>query len=141
MDLVGEHPDSVRKVFKRPNDNPVGMYRGLTVIVQQTCPGCYVNIRGSLDSFKNTGIDVDKFVQEHGECVFIAGGVPDFDPAYAAGKNLFVAGDCWQWFPSAPKVEEAMKLAKRVFTYPGCAPVYIFAQINADLQAIAAGKL
>jgi len=141
MELVGVHPDSVRKIFKRPNDNPVGMYRGLTVIIQQTCPGCYVNIRGSLDSFKNTGIDVDKFVQEHGECVFVAGGVPDFDPAYAAGKNLFVAGDCWQWFPSAPKVQEAMKLAKRVFTYPGCAPVYIFAQINADLQAIAAGKL
>ncbi len=141
MEHVGVDPNSVRKIFKRPNDNPVGMYRGLTVLIQQATPGCYVNIRGSLDSFKNTGIDIDKFVEEHGECVFIAGGVPDFDPAYVTGKNLFVTGDCWQWFPSAPKVEEAMKLAKRVFTYPGCAPVYIFAQINADLQAIAAGKV
>jgi len=137
IEVVGECRDEVRRSFKRPNDNPVGMYPGLTVIVQQTCSGCYANIRGALDSFKNSGIDVPAFVAKKGECVFIAGGVPDFDPAYAEGKNLFVCGDCWQYFPSQDKVEEAMSLAKRCYTYPGCAPVYIFSQLNTDLQALA----
>jgi len=29
-----------------------------------------------------------------------------------------------------------MQLAKHVTEYPGCAPVYIFAQLNGDLQAL-----
>jgi hypothetical protein len=33
-----------------------------------------------------------------------------------------------------------MNLAKRCYTYPGCAPVYIFSQINTDLQALAHGE-
>jgi hypothetical protein len=49
---------------------------------------------------------------------------------------MFVTGDCWKLFPSRGKVEEAMKLAKKVIEYPGCAPVYIFAQLNGDLQAL-----
>lgn len=137
IEVVGENKDAVRRVFKRPNDNPVGMYRGLTVIVQQTCPGCYVNIRGALDSFKNTGIDMAEFVDRKGECIFVAGGVPDFDPALAQDKNLFVCGNCWKYFPSSDKVEEAMSRAKRCYLYPGCAPVYIFSQINKDLQTLA----
>lgn len=140
MELVGEAPDSVRKIFKRPNDNPVGMYQGLDVIIQQTTGGCYVNMRGALDSFANTGIDVNQFTEKMGKCVFVAGGVPDFDPQFARDKNLFITGDCWRYFPSAPKIEEAIKLARRVFMYPGCAPVYIFAQINADLQALATSE-
>ena len=51
-------------------------------------------------------------------------------------KYLFVTGDCWKLFPSKDKVEEAMKVAKKVIEYPGCAPVYIFAQLNGDLQAL-----
>jgi len=47
-----------------------------------------------------------------------------------------VAGDCWKYFPSREKVEKAMTLAKSVTEYPGCAPVYIFAQLNGDLQAL-----
>lgn len=137
IEVVGECKDAVRRIFKRPNDNPVGMYRGLTVIIQQTCPGCYVNIRGALDSFKNTGIDVAEFTGREGECIFVAGGVPDFDPALAKDKNLFVCGNCWQYFPSKDKVEEAMNVAKRCYVYPGCAPVYIFSQLNKDLQALA----
>lgn len=140
IEVVGEKLENVRKFFKRANDNPVGVYKGLTVLIQQTCPGCYVYLRGALDSFKNTGIDVEKMVAEKGECVFIAGGVPDFDPLSAEGKNLFVLGDCWKYFPSKEKVEEAMKLAKKVFTYPGCAPVYVFSKVNSDLQALAKGK-
>ena len=121
---MGEKLEAVRKFFKRANDNPVGVYKGLTVIIQQTCPGCYVYLRGALDSFKNTGIDVEKMVAEKGECVFIAGGVPDFDPLYAEGKNLFVLGDCWKYFPSKEK-GRSHEAREKVFTYPGLRSVYV----------------
>jgi len=139
IDVVGERPDSVRKIFKRPNDNPVGMYKGFTVYVQQTCPGCYVNVRGALDSFANSGIDMSEFIEEYGEIVVVAGGVPDFDPEFARGKHLFVCGDCWEYFPTADKIRKAAEIAKAVTYYPGCAPVYIFSQLNTDLQKLARG--
>jgi len=137
IEIVGESPDSVRRIFKRPNDNPVGMYRGFTVYVQQTCPGCYVNVRGALDSFANSGLSMTQFIKEQGEVVVVAGGVPDFDPEFARDKHLFVCGDCWEYFPSAANVRKAAELAKDVTYYPGCAPVYIFSQLNTDLQKLA----
>ncbi len=139
IEVVGEPLDSVRKHFLRPNDNPVGMYKGLTVYAQQTCPGCYVNVRGALDSFKNSGIVMADFLKARGEVVVVSGGVPDFDPQFVEGKNLFVCGDCWEYFPTADNVRQAAKIAKTVTYYPGCAPVYIFAQLNADLQELASG--
>jgi uncharacterized protein (DUF362 family) len=137
IEVVGESADAVRKNFKRPNGDPVGMYKGLTVYAQQTCPGCYVNVRGALDSFANTGIVMADFVKASGEVVIVAGGLPDFDPEFAAGKDLFVVGDCWKYFPTADNIRKAVTLAKSVTYYPGCAPVYIFAQLNTDLQVLA----
>lgn len=137
IDIAGEELESVRKFFKRPNDNPVGMYSGFNVIVQQTCPGCYVNVRGALDSFAISGFDLPSFIKDRGEVVVVAGGVPDFDPQYAKDKHLFVVGDCWEYFPTSDNVREATKLAKTVTYYPGCAPVYIFSQLNTDLQEMA----
>jgi uncharacterized protein (DUF362 family) len=137
IDVVGTPVAEVAKHFKRPNDNPVGMYDGLTCVFQQTCGGCYVNVRGALDSFALSGIDLQDFLKKNGEVVVIAGGVPDLDPEIAKDKNLFVCGDCWKIFPSKPLVDEAISKAKTVTYYPGCAPVYIFAQLNADLQAMA----
>ena len=66
----------------------------------------------------------------------MAGGVPNFEPEWVKDKHLFIAGDCWKLFPSKDKVEAAKKIAKNVIEYPGCAPVYIFAQLNGDLQAL-----
>lgn len=140
IEVVGEPIASVRRFFKRPNGDPIGMYKDITVFAQQTCPGCYVNVRGALDSFVNTGIDMEKFVEEHGAVMVIGGGVPDFEPEMAIGKNLFITGDCWKYFPSREKVEHAAKLAKSVTYYPGCAPVYIFSQLNKDLQSLAKEK-
>ena len=137
IEVVGESADAVRKFFKRPNDNPVGMYKGFTVYAQQTCPGCYVNVRGALDSFKNSGIVMSEFLKERGEVVIVAGGLPDFDPQFAKDKHLFVCGDCWEYFPTADNIRQAIKVAKTVTYYPGCAPVYIFAQLNGDLQKLA----
>jgi uncharacterized protein (DUF362 family) len=137
IEVVGEKVANVMKHFKRPNDNPMGMYDGLTCVFQQTCGGCYVNVRGALDSFALSGIDLPDFLAKHGEVVVVAGGVPDLDPEICRDKNLFVCGDCWKLFPSKPKIEEAAKVAKTVTYYPGCAPVYIFAQLNGDLQALA----
>ncbi len=137
IEVVGEKLENVRKIFKRANNDPLGMYDGLFCAMQQTCPGCYVNVRGALDSFYNTGIDMKKFLAAAGEVVVLAGGVPEFEPHEAKDKNLFICGDCWEYFPSADKVREATKLAKSVTYYPGCAPVYIFAQLNGDLQALA----
>jgi uncharacterized protein (DUF362 family) len=137
IEVVGESADAVRKNFRRPNGDPLGMYKGLTVYAQQTCPGCYVNVRGALDSFANTGIVMADFVKASGEVVIVAGGLPDFDPEFAAGKDLFVVGDCWKYFPTADNIRKAVTLAKSVTYYPGCAPVYIFAQLNVDLQVLA----
>jgi uncharacterized protein (DUF362 family) len=136
IEVVGESADTVRKHFKRPNGDPVGMYKGLTVYVQQTCPGCFVNVRGSLDSFANSGVDMEDFLKKAGEVVVVAGGVPDFDPNFAEGKHLFVCGDCWEYFPTADSIRKAANIAKSVTYYPGCAPVYIFAQLNNDLQKL-----
>jgi uncharacterized protein (DUF362 family) len=135
IEVVGTPADDVRTFFKRPNNDPVGLIPGINVVVQQTCPGCFANIRGGLDNFNNM-VDTKDFIDKAGEIYIIAGGVPDFDPEQARDKYLFVPGDCWKLFPSADKVEKAMKLAKRVVEYPGCAPVYIFAQLNGDLQAL-----
>lgn len=137
IEIAGESLESVRRFFKRPNDNPVGMYKGFTVYAQQTCPGCYVNVRGALDSFKNSGIVMSEFLQERGEVVVISGGVPDLDPEFVRGKHLFITGDCWEYFPSADLVRQAANNAKSVTYYPGCAPVYIFSQLNGDLQQLA----
>ena len=137
IDIVGEKLSDVAVHFRRPNDNPMGMYRGMDCFFQQTCGGCYVNVRGALDSFATSGIDVQEFLDKHGEIVVLAGGVPDLDPQLSKGKNLFVCGDCWKLFPSKPKVEESIKLAKTVTYYPGCAPVYIFSKLNTDLQEMA----
>jgi uncharacterized protein (DUF362 family) len=137
INVVGTPADSVRKFFRRPNDNPVGMYRGLTVYAQQTCPGCYVNVRGALDSFANSGISMAEFLKKRGEVVVVAGGLPDFDPQFAKNKHLFVCGDCWEYFPTADNIRQGVKLAKSVTYYPGCTPVYIFAQLNTDLQQLA----
>ncbi|HHV17764.1 MAG TPA: DUF362 domain-containing protein [Thermoanaerobacterales bacterium] len=137
IEVVGEPADSVRKHFKRPNDNPLGMYKGFTVYAQQTCPGCYANVRGALDSFANSGISMSEFLKERGEVVVVAGGLPDFDPQFAENKHLFVVGDCWEYFPTSDNIREATKLAKTVTYYPGCAPVYIFSKLNTDLQELA----
>lgn len=137
IDVVGESVESVMKHFKRPNDNPMGMYKGLECVFQQTCPGCYVNVRGALDSFALSGIDLPEFLKQNGEVVVISGGVPELDPEICRDKNVFVCGDCWKIFPSKPLVEEAVRLAKSVTYYPGCAPVYIFSKLNTDLQTMA----
>ncbi|MBC3887766.1 DUF362 domain-containing protein [Acetobacterium paludosum] len=140
IEVVGNSIESVMKHFKRPGGDPIGMYAGLTCAMQQTCPGCHVNVRGALDSFAISGIDMKKFLEKHGEVVVIAGGVPNFEPEFCKDKNVFICGDCWELFPSADKVREGAALAKTVTYYPGCAPVYIFAQLNNDLQKLAAGK-
>lgn len=136
IEIAGTPIAEVRKFFKRPMIDPTGLFPGFEVVIQQTCSGCYANMRGALDSFHNTGISIEDFNKRVGDVYIIAGGVPDFDPQEVAGKQLFITGDCWKYFPSHDKVEEAMKLAKNVTMYPGCAPVYIFAQLNGDLQAL-----
>ena len=68
-----------------------------------------------------------------GEVVFITGGQPDLDPESCRDKVVFLVGDCWEYFPSAPKIREALTIARQVIERPGCAPVYVFAQINSDL--------
>ncbi|HYG56642.1 MAG TPA: DUF362 domain-containing protein [Symbiobacteriaceae bacterium] len=139
IEVRGEPLDSVRRFFKRPNGDPIGMYAGFTVYAQQTCPGCYVNVRGALDSFAGSGFKMEEFIRERGEVVVVAGGVPDFDPEFARGKHLFICGDCWEYFPSVENVRKAQMIARTVTTYPGCAPVYLFAQLNSDLQKLAQG--
>lgn len=140
IDVEGNSVESVMQHFKRPNNDPIGMYEGLTCVMQQTCVGCHANVRGSLDSFAISGIDLQAFLDKSGGIVVIAGGVPDFDPEICRDKQIFVCGDCWELFPSADKVREAIDIAKDVIYYPGCAPVYIFAQLNADLQKMAAAQ-
>jgi len=135
IEVLGTPVSDVRTFFKRPMNDPIGLIRGIHIIVQQTCPGCFVNIRGALDNFKNN-VDTKNFIDRVGEIYIVAGGVPEFDPGWVADKHLFITGDCWKLFPSNKKVEEAKKLAKSVTEYPGCAPVYIFAQLNGDLQAL-----
>jgi hypothetical protein len=77
------------------------------------------------------------FLKQRGEVLVVAGGLPDFDPKDAKDKHLFVCGDCWEYFPTADNIRQATKIAKSVTYYPGCAPVYIFAQLNTDLQQLA----
>ena len=135
IEVVGTPVAEVRTFFKRPMNDPIGLIPGVNVVVQQTCPGCFANIRGGLDNFHRM-VNAKDFVDKAGEVYILAGGVPQFDPNWVKDKHLFIAGDCWKIFPSHDKVEEAKKLARSVTEYPGCAPVYIFAQLNGDLQAL-----
>ncbi|MBC8466675.1 MAG: DUF362 domain-containing protein [Desulfobacteraceae bacterium] len=135
IEVAGTPITDVRTFFKRPMIDPTGFIRGIHVIVQQTCPGCFANIRGALDNFINN-VDTKDFIDKTGEIYILAGGVPDFKPEWVTDKHLFIPGDCWKLFPSSEKVEEAKRLAKSVTEYPGCAPVYIFAQLNGDLQTL-----
>lgn len=134
IDVKGAPIAEVAKPFRRASGNPLGMYQGLDVRMQQTCPGCFVNIRGAIDNFaKHSGFDLDEFKAKYGDVLIVAGGQPDLDPEDARGKVLFLVGDCWEYFPSAPKIREAMALASKVIVRAGCAPVYVFAQLNQDL--------
>lgn len=135
VQILGTPVEEVRTFFKRPMNDPIGLIPGIRVIVQQTCPGCFANIRGALDNFQNN-VDIKDFRDKAGEIYIVSGGVPEFEPQWVKDKHLFITGDCWKLFPSFPKVEEAKGLAKTVTEYPGCAPVYIFAQLNGDLQAL-----
>lgn len=136
IEIAGTPIAEVRTFFKRPMIDPTGLIPGIHVFVQQTAPGCFANIRGALDNFNVSGIDLKDFIDKVGEILIVAGGIPDFDPEMAKDKHLFVVGDDWAYFPSKDKIEEAMKLAKSVTKYPGSIPVYIFAQLNGDLQAL-----
>ncbi len=134
IDVVGEKIDDVMRHFLRANGNPVGVWPGLEVLTQQSCPGCYINIRGAIDNFGlHSGFDINEFKDKLGEVVFITGGQPDLDPESCRDKVVFLVGDCWEYFPSAPKIREALTIARQVIERPGCAPVYVFAQINSDL--------
>lgn len=134
IEVVGAPIAEVMKHFKRANGNPVGVWKGLEVLTQQTCPGCYVNIRGAIDNFgMHSGFDLGEYIDKLDQIVFIAGGQPDLDPELCRDKVVFLVGDCWEYFPSAPKIREALALARKVVTRPGCTPVYVFAQINQDL--------
>ncbi len=134
IDVVGTPIEKVRKHFLRANGNPVGVWPGLDVLTQQTCPGCFVNIRGAIDNFAmHSGFELGEYNKQLGDIVFIAGGQPDLDPEYCRDKVVFLVGDCWEYFPSAPKIREALGLARKVITRAGCTPVYVFAQINQDL--------
>lgn len=135
IEVVGTPISDVRTFFKRPMNDPIGLIPGIHAVIQQTCPGCFVNIRGALDNFNNN-VDTKDFIRKAGEVYIVAGGVPEFEPEMVKDKYLFITGDCWKLFPSRSKVEKAMQLAKQVIEYPGCAPVYIFAQLNGDLQAL-----
>lgn len=137
IEVVGTPIDEVKKHFLRANGNPVGVWKGLEVLTQQTCPGCFVNIRGAIDNFAlHSGFDIVEFRDKIDDVIFIAGGQPDLDPESCRDKVVFIVGDCWEYFPSAPKIREALALARQVVERPGCAPVYTFAQINADLIEI-----
>jgi uncharacterized protein (DUF362 family) len=134
MELVGVPVDDVKKHFLRANGNPVGVWKGLEVYTQQTCPGCFVNIRGAIDNFAlHSGFKLEEFNKTIDDVIFIAGGQPDLNPEDCRDKVVFIVGDCWEYFPSAPKIREALGLARKVITRAGCAPVYVFAQINQDL--------
>jgi uncharacterized protein (DUF362 family) len=139
IEVVGKPLEDVRTFFKRSSMDPPGVIPGVRLVIQQTCPGCYAYIRGALDGFKGSGADLEELIERTGEIFVLAGGVPDFDPELVKDRHLFIAGDCWKNFPSRDKVEEAKKLARSVTEYPGCAPVYVFAQLNADLQGLMAG--
>ncbi len=136
IEVVGTPVDQVRRFFKRPMNDPTGLVPGVHVMAQQTCPGCFANVRGGLDLFNVSGIDTADFNKKAGDVYIVAGGVPDFDPELVRGKYMFVEGDCWKYFPSRDKIEQGMKNAKKVIEHPGCAPVYIFAQLNGDLQSV-----
>lgn len=134
IDVVGAPVAEVKKPFLRANGNPVGVWKGLEVYTQQSCPGCYVNIRGAIDNFAlHSGFKLAEFNATIGDVIFITGGQPDLDPEDCRDKVVFLVGDCWEYFPSAPKIREALGLARTVVRRAGCTPVYVFAQINQDL--------
>lgn len=134
IEVAGAQIADVMKHFRRASGNPIGMYPGLDVRLQQSCPGCFINIRGAIDNFaKHSGFDLEEYKAKLDDVIFISGGQPDLDPEDARGKVVFIVGDCWEYFPSAPKIREALGLARKVVERPGCAPVYVFAQINQDL--------
>ena len=134
IDVAGVPIASVKKHFLRANGNPVGVWPGLDVLTQQTCPGCFINIRGAIDNFgMHSGFDLAEYNAKLKDIVFIAGGQPDLDPEYCRDKVVFLVGDCWEYFPSAPRIREALALARKVIVRAGCTPVYVFAQINQDL--------
>ncbi|MDW8186314.1 MAG: DUF362 domain-containing protein, partial [Anaerolineae bacterium] len=48
IEIAGVPIAEVRTFFRRPMIDPTGLIPGVHVIVQQTCPGCFANIRGAL---------------------------------------------------------------------------------------------
>ncbi|MCF8120692.1 MAG: DUF362 domain-containing protein, partial [Deltaproteobacteria bacterium] len=72
IEVVGVPVSDVRTFFKRPMNDPIGLIPGINAIIQQTCPGCFVNIRAALDNFRNN-IDIKDFFEKTGEVFIVAG--------------------------------------------------------------------
>ena len=85
IEVVGTPISEVRTFFKRPMNDPIGLIPGIHAVIQQTCPGCFVNIRGALDNFNNN-VDTKDFIQKAGEIYIVAGGVPEFEPETGEGQ-------------------------------------------------------
>jgi uncharacterized protein (DUF362 family) len=76
IEIVGTPIAEVRTFYKRPMIDPVGLIPGIRVVVQQTCPGCFANVRGALDGFNASGLDMAEFIKKTGDIYIVAGGVP-----------------------------------------------------------------
>lgn len=84
--LLGEHPDTVRRLFRPAVPGELGSYENLTVIEGGSCSGCSFAIRWTLNAFK------PEQMQKWDESTFFIGS--DIEPPDRMRGKPFLIGKC-----------------------------------------------
>lgn len=136
IEILGTPVEKVRKVFKRPCWNPIGLIKNVHIHVGGTCIGCLANIRGALDFLLKLEEEGTFSFTELGEIHIVAGlDVSEVSLDRLKPKRrplVYVVGDC-----ASIKIREDIpttleKVQARVGRYKyckGCAPVLIIEKL------------
>ncbi|MCL6451298.1 MAG: DUF362 domain-containing protein [Acetobacteraceae bacterium] len=132
IEVVGRKVEEVRRPFKRPSWDAVGVYPTVHVYGRGGCPGCLAPIRVVIDYFNMMGkleLVPPDYLKEAGNLVFLEGKGPFPHPEAVPIGKVFIVGDC---VPESV-VETYRKVRPSTFVVRGCAPMHAWIPIADEL--------
>jgi uncharacterized protein (DUF362 family) len=117
IEIKGKSIKEVRRIFRRGDPDPRGVYPNVNVYANGACKGCLGSIRFLLDLMDGLGI-----LEERGRLNFIAG-VDASLPEKLEGET-YIVGDC------------AKEHRDKGAYWPGCAPIATMVQEGERIMGI-----
>jgi uncharacterized protein (DUF362 family) len=129
IQVLGDSLAAVRRIFRRPCWNPVGVLRSVHVLVGGACIGCLAHIRGALDYVIKESTRGGCLLDTLDDVYVIAGvDVSEVALRQIQGKEgqVYLVGDCCDLknVDGGPSVRERVEKYVSNYEYSkGCAPV------------------